>query len=156
VLGVEVLYAHWLSLRNPRAQFSPTRPRLPGQEVPGLGLAHETGTMLARMAVRLGLGGVVFRPAFFHTAYAARHEFVFVDPDRQGRFEALLRDLAHLPLLEATDAVSDGRILMDGVPYVWEADEMVYWLRESPVDPGEVERERDRVRFTVTPAPEKR
>jgi acetoin utilization deacetylase AcuC-like enzyme len=149
VLGVEVLYVHWLSLRNPRAQFSEKRPRLPGQEVPGLGLVREAGTMLMRMAVRLGLGGVVFRPAFFHTAYAARHEFQFVDPERQGRFEALVRDLAGMPLVEATAAVAEGRVLLDGKPYAWEADEMAYWLRESPSEPGEVERERERVHFTV-------
>lgn len=151
VLGVEVLYVHWLSLRNPRAQFSDRRPRLPGQEVPGLGLAREAGSMLARMAVRLGLGGVVFRPAHFHTAYAARHAFSFIDPERQGRFEALVRDLRALPLLGATLAVSDGRVLMNGAPYTWEADEMAYWLRESPAEAGEVERERERVRFTVVP-----
>jgi acetoin utilization deacetylase AcuC-like enzyme len=151
VLGVEVLYVHWLSLRNPRAQFAPRRPRLPGQEVPGLGLAREAGSMVARMAIRLGLGGVVWRPAFFHTAYSARHEFHFVDPERQGRFEALLRDLRDLPLLEITEALAEGRVLMDGQPYAWEADEMAYWLRESPSEPGEVERERERVRFSVLP-----
>ena len=149
VLAVEVLYIHWLSLRNPRAQFSERRPRLPGQDVPGLGLAREAGTMLARMAIRLGLGGVVFRPAYFHTAYAARHEFAFVDPERQGRFEALVRDLAHVPLLEATNLVAEGRVRMDGRPYAWEADEMAYWLRESPADAGEVERERETVHFTI-------
>jgi acetoin utilization deacetylase AcuC-like enzyme len=152
VLGVEVLYVHWLSLRNPRAQFSELRPPLPGQEVPGLGLAREIATLFARIAVRLGLGGVVYRPSHFHTAYPARHEFQFIDPERQGRFEALVRDLGHLTLVEATKAVSEGRVLLDGKPYVWEADEMAYWLRESPADAGEVERERERVRFTVVPA----
>jgi acetoin utilization deacetylase AcuC-like enzyme len=151
VLGVEVLYVHWVSLRNPRAQFSARRPRLPGQDVPGLGLAREMGSILARMAIRLGFGGVVWRPAFFHTAYAARHEFHFVDPERQGRFEALLRDLGHLPLLELTDLISRGCVLMNGEPYAWEADEMAYWLRESPAEPGEVERERERVRFRLAP-----
>lgn len=151
VLGVEVLYIHWLSLRNPRAQFSELRPRLPGQDVPGLGLAREVGTMLARMAVRLGLGGVAFRPAHYQTAYAARHEFAFVDPARQGRFEALLRDLAGVRLLEATVAISEGRVRMNGEPYEWEADEMAHWLREQPTDAGEVARERERVRFTIQP-----
>ncbi|HEX9050924.1 MAG TPA: histone deacetylase [Anaeromyxobacter sp.] len=151
VLGTEVLYVHWLSLRNPRAQFSELRPRLPGQEVPGLGLARESATMLARMAIRLGLGGVVFRPSHYHTAYPARHAFQFVDPQRQGRFEALVRDLGHLPLLEVTTAMSEGRVLMDGKPYAWEADEMAYWLRESPAEPGEVQHERDRVKFTLVP-----
>jgi acetoin utilization deacetylase AcuC-like enzyme len=153
VFGAEVLYVHWLSLRNPRAQFSEKRPRLPGQDVPGLGLALEAGTMLARMAVRLGLAGVAFRPAWYHTAYAARREFTFVDPERQGRFEALVRDLGDTPLLEATNLVADGRVLMNGKPYAWEADEMAYWLRESPDDPGEVARERERIHFTVADRP---
>jgi hypothetical protein len=153
VAGVEALYVHWLSLRNPRAQFTPLRPRLPGQEVPGLGLMREIGTMLALMAARLGLGAVVFRPAHFHTAFAARHAFQFVDPDRQGRFEALLRDLAGVPLLEATSAVAAGHVKLDGKPYAWEADEMAYWLREAPVEAGEVELERDRVSFTYARPP---
>jgi acetoin utilization deacetylase AcuC-like enzyme len=152
VRGVDVLYVDWVSLRNPRAQFSELRPRLPGQEVPGLGLAREVGTLLALMAVRLGLAGVAFRPSHYHTAYAARHEFTFVDPLRQGRFEALVRDLSGLPLLEATVAVSEGRVRMNGAPYAWEADDMAHWLRKPPPERGEVERERERVRFTVVAA----
>ena len=151
-LGVPMLYIHWLSLRNPRARFSERRPRLPGQEVPGLGMARESATMLMRMAVRLGLGGMVFRPSHYHLAYSARHSFAFVDPDRQGRFEALVRDLADRPLGEATRLVTEGRVLLNGRPYAWEADEMAYWLRESPADPGEVEREKLRVHFTVAAA----
>jgi acetoin utilization deacetylase AcuC-like enzyme len=152
VAGIEVLYVHWVSLRHPRAQFSDRRPRLPGQDVPGLGLAREAGAMLARMAVRLGLGGVVYRPAWLHTAWAARHEFVFVDPARQGRFEALLRDLGDVSLLELTRAAAEGRVLMNGVPYVWETDEMAYWLRDVPTRPEEVASERARVHFELAPA----
>jgi len=151
-LGVPMLYIHWLSLRNPRARFSELRPRLPGQEVPGLGMAREAATLLMRMAVRLGLGGVVFRPSHYHLAYSARHGFAFVDPDREGRFQALVRDLAGRPLLEATQLVTEGRLVLNGQPYAWEADEMAYWLRESPADPGEVEREKLRNHFTVAPA----
>lgn len=148
VQSADVLFVHWLSLRNPRAQFSDRRPRLPGQDVPGLGLVREIGTLLWRIAVRLGLAGVVFRPAHYHVAYVARHQFAFVDPARQGRFEALLRDLGEVPLLEATVAISEGKVRMNGQPYAWEADDMAYWIREAPSDPGAVERERERVRFT--------
>jgi len=105
------------------------------------------------MAIRLGLGGVAFRPAHFHTAYTARHDFEFVDPHRQGRFEALVRDTKGLPLAEVTGLLDQGRIRANGQPYAWEADEMAYWLRESPADPGEVARERERVRFTIVNAP---
>ncbi len=151
VAGADVLYVHWLSLRHPLAHFSDRRPRLPGQEVPGLGLAREAGEMLALMAVRLGLAGVAFRPSHYHLAFGARHDFAFVDPARQGRFEALVRDLAQVPLLEATQAIAEGRVRMNGAPYAWEADEMAFWLRESLAEPGEVAHERDRVRFEIVP-----
>jgi acetoin utilization deacetylase AcuC-like enzyme len=150
-LGVPVLYVHWFSLRHPRAHFNERRPRRPGQEVPGLGLAQEAGTMMARMAIRLGLGGVVFRPSNYHVAYTSRKGFAFVDVERQGRFEALVRDLAGIPLAQATALVADGKVLLDGRPYAWEADEMVYWLRESPADAGEVERVKAQTSFTVAP-----
>ena len=152
--GIDSLYVHWLTLRNPRAQFSAVRPRLPGQEVPGLGLAREIGELLALMARRLDLGAVVFRPAYFHTAYPGRHNFTFVDATRQGRFEALVRDLAHLPLREATAAVAEGRVHLDGHTYTWEADDMAFWIKPGAApDPAVVARERERARFTVIPAP---
>ena len=151
--GAEVLYIHWMSLRNPRAQFSERRPRLPGQEAPGLGLAREAGSMMARMAVRLGLAGVVIRPAHYHMAYAARHEFTFLDPRRQGRFEALVRDLSAFTLLEATTAMAEGRVLLTGQPYAWEADEMAYWLRPQPSRTELLAEERERTRFTLQPRP---
>ena len=119
-------------------------------EVPGV-----TAFVNLRMVVSTPINriGVVFRPAHFHSAYSARHHFAFVDPGRQGRWEALLRDLGHRPLLEVTTAVSEGRVLMNGQPYTWEADEMVYWLGESPAEMGLATHERDQVAFTVAPAP---
>jgi acetoin utilization deacetylase AcuC-like enzyme len=152
VAGSEVLFVHWLQLRNPLARFTETRPPLPGQDVPGLGLARELGELFALMARRLALAGVAFRPAHFHTAFAARHNLSFVDPGRQGRFEALVRDIGALPLLEATLALDQGRVRMNGEPYVWEADDMVLWLerlRRPAADA--VAAERERVRFEVSP-----
>jgi hypothetical protein len=150
VAGADLLFVHWLSLRHPLARFSDRRPPLPGQDAPGLGLAREFGELIALIARRLALAGVAFRPAHFHVAYAARHDFTFVDPARQGRFEALVRDLSHLPLREATVAVDAGRVRLDGAVYAWEADDMALWLapRARPPDAATAA-ERDRARFTV-------
>lgn len=127
--GAQVLWVGWLALRNPLAAGGePGRPLLPGQDVPGLGMAREAGAMLAVVARGLGLAGVGFRPAWYHTAHAARHLFRFVDPARQARFEALARVLSGMSLREASMAVNEGRVLMNGEPYVWEADDMVFWL----------------------------
>jgi acetoin utilization deacetylase AcuC-like enzyme len=152
------LFVNWLSLRNPRAQFSALRPQLPGQEVPGLGLAREITQLLTLIAQRLNLDGVAFRPSWFHMAWAARHDARFVDPARQGRFEALVRDLRALPLLEATRAVAEGRVLLNGQPYTWEPDEMVRWRDDSlrPKDKAQIAAERERCHFTVRERPAER
>ena len=146
-----VLYVHWLTLRHPLAHFNDKRPRLPGQEVPGLGLAREATELLQRMAARLSLAGVAYRPASYHTAYAGRGQLTFVDAARQGRFEALVRDLGHLPLLSATTAVAEGRVELNGATYAWEPDEMVRWFEAPRLDPEAVKAERERCRFTIAP-----
>jgi hypothetical protein len=145
----ELLFVHWLNLRNPRGAAN--RPLLPGQDVPGLGMARDIAELLERMAVRLNLEGVAFRPASYHLAYAARTRFRFLDSARQGRFEALLRDLKELPLPVASIALSVGRVYMNGQPYSWEADDMIA-LHVAPDDAEAVAAARDATHFT--PAPE--
>lgn len=146
------LFVNWLSLRNPRAQFSALRPQLPGQEVPGLGLAREMTQLLGLMAKRLMLDGVAFRPSWYHMAWAARHNARFIDAGRQGRFEALMRDLATMSLLDATRAVAEGRVRLNGEPYTWEPGEMVYRVKpEGDEDRPAIAAERDRCHFTVAP-----
>lgn len=147
------LFVNWLSLRNPRAQFSALRPQMPGQEVPGLGLAREFAELLGLMAQRLGLDGVAFRPSWYHMAFAARHSGRFLDPKRQGRFEAMMRDLKSSSLLEATRAVAEGRVLLNGRPYEWEADEMVSWREPHSMvqDAETVRAEREQCAFVLAP-----
>jgi acetoin utilization deacetylase AcuC-like enzyme len=154
VEGHDVLYLHWLTLRNPRAHFSDERPRLPGQEVPGLGVSREIIEVLGLMAQRLGLEGLAFRPSWYHTAYPGRHRFRFIDPARQGRFEALMRDLAGVPLRAASEAIATERVLLDGQPYRWEADAMVYLLAGPPVpaDDARIVAARDACHFVLLPA----
>jgi hypothetical protein len=144
-----LLFVNWLSLRHPRARFSPVRPQLPGQEVPGLGLSREVDELLALLAARVGLRGVAFRPMWFHLAVLSRRRYRFTDPLRQGRFEALQRDLAALPLVEASRLIAEGRVRMNGEPYTWEPSELVSLLEESPPDAEAVAAERERVHFTV-------
>jgi hypothetical protein len=142
-----MLYVHWLALRNPRSRFSSDRPQLPGQEVPGLGLSREMTVLLLRMAVRLGLEGLALRPAAYHLAFSGRESLRFVDPARQGRFEKLMEALQGMPLVAATSAVAEGRVLLDGKPYEWETDEMVGWAEPRPDDRAAIDAEKARVKF---------
>jgi hypothetical protein len=63
-----------------------------------------------------------------------------------------MRDLAALPLLEATRAMAEGRVRLNGEPYRWEPDVLVSRLQPRD-DAGEVAAERERCHFTVEAAP---
>jgi len=148
-----VLFVHWLTLRHPAGTFGDARPRLPGQEVPGLGLAPEATELLERTARRIGAEGIAMVPSFYHTAWPSNAHVRFVDDAREGRYEALVRDLGHLGRAEVSRALETGRVRLDGEPYAWEATEMVYWLDGRSESEPEVTAERDRVRFTLAEGP---
>lgn len=147
-----VIFVQWLTLRHPLGRFGDARPRLPGQEVPGLGLGMETLELLERAARRIEADGIAFRPSFYHTAWPSSRHVRFVDDARQGRFEALTRDLGDVPRPELSTALAEGRVLMNDETYTWEPDYMVYWLDPRAASEPEVDAERDRVRFTLVPA----
>jgi acetoin utilization deacetylase AcuC-like enzyme len=149
--GEEYLFVNWLALRHPRAQFTPLRPRLPGQDVPGLGLAREISELFAIVAQRRGLRGVAFRPSWYHLAFAARQRARFLDVERQARFEALVRDMSKMSLLEATNAIAEGRVHMNGEAYQWEADNMVYRLADAPSADASARAVSGAYHFTVEP-----
>ena len=117
--------------------------------MPGLGLSREITALLLRVAARLHLEGLAFRPASYHLAYAGRETMRFVDPARQGQFEALVEGLRALPLPAATQAVVDGRVRLNGVPYQWQTEEMVKWLEPRPDDRAAIEAEKARSVFTL-------
>lgn len=129
------LFVNWLTLRHPLATFSASRPQLPNQEVPGLGLAREADELLAVVARRLHHAGVAIRPAAYHVAFKARNDFSFEDPAREGRFRKLLEDLGHTPLAELTVAIESGRVTLDAHPYAWEPTLMVARLDGRTTQP---------------------
>ncbi len=85
-----VLAVDWLLLRNPRAAFSPERPRLPGQDAPGLGIGWRVMAMLMRVVWRLGLDALVTVPEYLHNAEHYAREMPCFDPVHRGRLDALL------------------------------------------------------------------
>jgi acetoin utilization deacetylase AcuC-like enzyme len=150
VQGERVVYVHWLTIRNPLARFDEKLPGLPGQEVRGLGIAREVYGLFGRMAARLRLAGVAFTPSHYHMAQAAQGRCRFVRPERQGRFEAMVRDLGDRPVAEVTRAVAEGRVRCNGEPYAWEAEDMVAWLEPRPgLEEEASSQEAERCRFSI-------
>ncbi len=104
----ELVLVSWLREEDMTAAFTASRPPLPLQEHPGLGVLRRAFRVVVRMAAELGKDGVASAPKFFHDAaifYRSRL-FLFLDPREQGRFEALLRDLVALPIGDASLALA--------------------------------------------------
>ena len=72
VPGMEVVSVEWLLLQNPREPFSAARPRLPGQQHPGLGLLRDFMGWLIVVCEAHGLDGIYFVAAHYHIAMQSR------------------------------------------------------------------------------------
>ena len=107
---IEVLYVEWLLLQDPTRGFDGDRPKLPGQEHPGLGLSGHMLELLRQVCVRLGLDGIASRPANYHNALVAAREFRHLYPEAEGRFRAIRRAIGRRTMLEATRAVDRGEL----------------------------------------------
>ena len=126
-----MLVIHWLILSNPDASFTVDRPRLPGQERPGLGLLDEALSLLSSFSRELAVDGVLDVPDHFHTALFYSRAFRYLDPAAEGRFQAIARDLAGVPLALASDAIREGCLVdrSTGVPMEWPVAEQVMAVR---------------------------
>jgi len=70
-------------------------------------------------------------PDHFHTALFYSPVFRYLDPAAEGRFLAIARDLAGVPLALATDAIREGCLVdrSTGNPMEWPAGEQVMAVR---------------------------
>lgn len=124
---LELLSIEWMMLQNPTEVFSLRHPQWPGQDHPGLGVGEELMHMLVRAAKRLELDGVVNHPSRYHIAFIGGGQFFFMDPEIQGRFDALREALGSLDLSEAAWMMERGEVLWsdDNSPVQWEPEDCV-------------------------------
>lgn len=123
---MEMLSVEWMLLQDPSRSFSLSRPPLPGQEHPGLGVSLLTRELFISACKRLGLHGVIDHPAYYHTGWGQAQTSSFLDPAVEGRFLAVRAVLSKLSLSEASRAVADGRVRYgDGSAYEWEPEAQV-------------------------------
>jgi acetoin utilization deacetylase AcuC-like enzyme len=124
---MEVVAIEWLLLQNPRGSFSPKRPRLPGQQYPGLGLLRDVMGWLVALCEAHQLDGVHFVAAHYHIAMQSRRVLRFLRPGDAARADALAAALDGLSLAEAAHALASADAVRDeaGCPVVWEPAPMV-------------------------------
>jgi acetoin utilization deacetylase AcuC-like enzyme len=105
-----LLSVEWLLIQDARSSFELSRPLLPGQEFPGLGLLRDTAAVLIVAAERMGLDGLVFTPTHFHLASIAWPQGFFADPVMQARFIAMNEAVADLRMGEAARVLERGQV----------------------------------------------
>jgi acetoin utilization deacetylase AcuC-like enzyme len=120
------LYIEWMMLQNPTANFSLRQPQWPGQDHPGLGVGEEAMHMLFQGAQRLELDALAHHPSHYHIAFIGGGQSFFLDPEIQGRFEAIREVLAPMDLSEAAWKMERGEVCWsDGEPVEWIPEDMV-------------------------------
>ena len=122
VPGMEVISIDWLLLQNPREKFSERRPRLPGQQHPGLGLLRDFMGWLVVVCELHHLDGVYFVAAHYHIAVQSRRLVRPLHPVAEARLRAIAAALEGVPLSEGTAAVEQGLVVdaRTGEPVTWE------------------------------------
>ena len=126
---IRLLYVEWMLLQNPTEEFSLRHPQWPGQDHPGLGIGEQMMQMLFQGATRLELDGLAHHPSHYHIAFIGGGQFFFLDPEIQGRFEAIREVLTPLDLAEAAWKMERGEVC-------WSDGEPVEWIPEDIVVPA--------------------
>ncbi len=123
---LDMLSIEWLLLQDPTRNFTESRPRLPGQEYPGLGLVRELMEMLYQACIRIKLDGIILHPSRFHIAAVAAGQGVFLDPAIEGRFRALSEALDSSDLSSVSSLIERQMVVRrDGRVFAWEAEDFV-------------------------------
>ncbi|MCB1146708.1 MAG: hypothetical protein KDK41_07495 [Leptospiraceae bacterium] len=107
---MRLLFIDWLLLQNPKAKAS-RKPLFPGQKFPGNGLFPEVKKFMLMLIERGKLDGAANLPEFFHDAVLFADKFQFLNPESQGIFEALLRDLGKIGLRKLSSCIHDNLVL---------------------------------------------
>lgn len=116
----EVVAVEWLCMQNPGTQFSPERPRLPGQKYPGLGMGDMVMEILVIMCGRLRTAGLLNVPEHFHNAQMYSSQFFYLHPLYEAKRAAIERDLLQKHSLSTVSwAIDLGCVLENDQPFQW-------------------------------------
>lgn len=127
---VPVMLVEWLGMRNPRAEFTTKRPRLPGQKHPGTGLGRVVHHLLVLIALRLKRHALIQIPERPHLARLYhRAGYHFADEKVERDLRAVGKACQRLTFAAAAWAAERGFILKrtrsGDIPWVYTPSEML-------------------------------
>ncbi len=138
--GLSMLMIEWLALQDPKALFPPDRPRLPGQEHPGMGMLKYMQGVLFSFGRETYKDAIIDIPEFYHSAviysrlYSELYSrsYSFFSPVDAEQLQAMLRDFKEFPLADVSFAVAlDCLRNSDNTPASWKPSEQIYPISEK-------------------------
>lgn len=139
--GLSMLLIEWLALQDPKASFSADRPRLPGQQHPGLGGLKNMQEILYSFGRSLGKDAIIDIPEYYHAAviYSRMYseiysrKYSFFSPVDAGKLHAIMRDFSGVPLAEVSFAVTFDCLLdaRTGKRVQWKPSEQIYPISDK-------------------------
>jgi hypothetical protein len=128
IIPLTILFIEWLSATNPRSQFTERKPRLPGQEKPGLGIVPFYLRLLDDIGSETHKDGCMDIPDHFHAACMYSKKFKFFNPSFEGHLRAILRDLGHYSISELSWGISTRTIIntKTRAPYEYTPSEQIF------------------------------
>ena len=117
----------WLLLQDPTSPFSPHRPPLPGQKFPGLKIGRKVLNIFMNMCIRLKTDGLINIPEHYHNAAFYSRHFSYFNPETEGYFRAIRRDLANQGLNTITWAMEWDCVVeaKSGNTWKWITDDQI-------------------------------
>lgn len=124
----KLVYIDWLLTQNLKAKTMIAKKKLhQGQEFPGLSVMNEITSFIRILATKMGAYGAFNIPEYFHDAVLFHKSFQFVDPEKEGKFRAILQSFSRTNLRELSNEIHGEKICdsATGDVYVWKYGEMV-------------------------------
>ncbi len=130
---VAMLWIDWLLLQNPFQKFSRSKPPLPDQKYPGLGLLNQVVPLIGEFAQDTHKQAVLDIPEHFHGALFYAKWMKFFNPEMEGKMRAILRDLSGYPISVISWAIRIGGLVNTARRGYedWKPGEQIY-----PLGPG--------------------
>lgn len=122
-----LIVIEWLTLQDPTSKFTPRRPQLPGQKYPGLRIGRKVLEIFINMCLRLKTDGLLNIPEHYHNATFYSRYFKYFNPQTEGFFQAIQRDLKHWGIYKLSWAIYWECLLetTSGNYWKWFTDEQI-------------------------------
>lgn len=126
---LKMIYIDWLLTQNIKFGKKRIRKKLfEGQDYPGLNIFREITKFILLLSKKIGVHGIFNVPEYFHDAVLFHKNFKYLDPEKEGIFQALISSFKKISLHRLSDLVHGNRIYnltLDKV-FTWFHGEMFY------------------------------